>query len=240
MKAALPALLLAATIACGGGGNGGSSPPPSQPPPGNPQQNVCSLAGDSGGCRGPRRTRSLAIPACRRSPQAGLDGSTRWRVLEDLWIHEQAAARRGPDRRTAAAPPVDNVDVGAIAVLQDEGDLLVAPNPLDLRNSGLRFSPNTAGGYDVRHDRRIRFAHRSAPGSRLSDDDTRRMDVPFAFQFYGRRQTAAFVNSDGNVTFGEGDSASTRAQRRPPADRAAARVPVPLGSRSRAAAVRCM
>ena len=37
----------------------------------------------------------------------------------------------------------------------------------------------------------------------------RRSNVPFGFTFYGRAQTAAFVNSDGNITFEEGDRAST-------------------------------
>ena len=33
--------------------------------------------------------------------------------------------------------------------------------------------------------------------------------VPFGFQFYGRTETAAFVNSDGNITFDEPDKSST-------------------------------
>jgi hypothetical protein len=33
--------------------------------------------------------------------------------------------------------------------------------------------------------------------------------IAFGFSFYGRPQTVAFVNSDGNITFGEGDKAST-------------------------------
>jgi hypothetical protein len=129
-------------------------------------------------------------------------------VLEDLWIHRQAEARGGPDRRSRAAPPVDAVDVGAIAVLQDEGDLLVAPNPFDLRNTGLRFTANATGGYDVRQ---LEGAFRPTLGNRLTltDDDTAQVQVPFPFQFYGRRQMAAYVNSDGNVTFGEGDTATT-------------------------------
>ena len=35
------------------------------------------------------------------------------------------------------------------------------------------------------------------------------VNVPFAFTFYDAPRTAAFVNSDGNVTFDEDDSAST-------------------------------
>jgi hypothetical protein len=203
MRYTLPALL-AATIACGGGG--GSSSPPSQPPPGGSSQDVCSVA-DTADVEPadalPPATRQADSPKDR-----GVDLSTRWRVLEDLWIHRQAQERARLDRRSTAAPPVNSVDVGAIAVLQDEGDLLVAPNALDLENVGLRFSPNGSGGYDVR---RIDGSFRSTLGSRvtLTDDDSRRVDVQFGFRFYGRAQTAAFVNSDGNVTFGESDSAST-------------------------------
>src|SRR4029077_1247575 len=52
---------------------------------------------------------------------------------------------------------------------------------------------------------------RSALGSRvtLGDDDSASIGIPFQFPFYGTPQTSAFVNSDGNITFGEEDKAST-------------------------------
>jgi hypothetical protein len=205
VKASLPALLLVASVACGG--EGGSSPPPSQPPSNPPSQNPCAAAGLSEGL-----TSDRVAPPDRstggRKDAGHIDGSTRWRVLEDIWIHRQAESRRRAERRLDATPPVDAQDVGAIAVLQDEGDLLVPPNPLDLRNTGLRFVPNGEGGYDVRP---VDSAFRGTLGMplTLADDDTRQIEVPFPFQFYGQRQTAAFVNSDGNVTFGEGDTATT-------------------------------
>ena len=210
MSKTLPALLLVATLACRGG-EGGSSPPPSQPPSGPGSQNPCAAADTAGDAVSPSADLVSAAPGVAGSSckHAGhIDGSTRWRVLEDLWIHRQAASRRGPDRRADATAAGDAIDVGAIAVLQDEGDLLVPPNPWDLRNTGLRFTVNGAGGYDIRQ---IDGSFRSTIGRRLTmtDDDTTPVDVPFAFQFYGQRQTAAFVNSDGNVTFGEGDTATT-------------------------------
>lgn len=208
MKRTLPAFLLAACLACGGGGNGGSSPPPSESPPNN--QNPCAFADTAPSdlersAVTPSPAELAAAAAAKR--QEPLDTSTRWRVLEDLWIHRQTEASGAVDRRTASTS-VANADVGAIAVVQDEGDLIVPPNPWDLRSTGLRFTSNSAGGYDVRQ---IDGAFRTSLGNRvtLTDDDTERVDVPFAFRFFGRAQTAAFVNSDGNVTFGEGDSAST-------------------------------
>ena len=208
MTRALPALLLAACVGCGGG-DGGSSPPPSSPPSGN--QNPCSFADTAPvdlerSTVPPSPADRLAAAAVKR--QQPFDTSTRWRVLEDLWIHRQAEARADARGRASASPPVDAADVGAIAVLQDEGDLIVPPNPWDLRSTGLRFTANAAGGYDVRQ---IDGAFRSTLGNRvaLTDDDSERIDVPFAFRFFGRTQTSAFVNSDGNVTFGEGDALST-------------------------------
>ncbi|MCA1563107.1 MAG: hypothetical protein LC804_23570 [Acidobacteria bacterium] len=98
--------------------------------------------------------------------------------------------------------------MGEIAVLQDEGDLVLPPNLYDLRSLGLRFTRNGAGGYDVR---RIDGTFRSTLGTRLTldDDDGTPVNVPFGFPYYGATQTAAFVNSDGNITFEEEDRSST-------------------------------
>jgi hypothetical protein len=96
---------------------------------------------------------------------------------------------------------------GDIAVLNDDGSLVVAANPFDLGGSVLRFDPNGQGGYDVS---RGAGALRADLGRRLrlADDDTSEEATPFAFPFYGAARTSAFVNSDGNLTFGEGDVAT--------------------------------
>ncbi len=98
--------------------------------------------------------------------------------------------------------------MGEIAVVQDDGDLIESPNAYDLRNLGLRFTRNGAGGYDVR---RIDAGFRTGLGTRLTltDDDSVSLNVAFGFPFFGRTQTIAFVNSDGNVTFELEDRAST-------------------------------
>src|SRR5262249_50463258 len=43
----------------------------------------------------------------------------------------------------------------------------------------------------------------------LGDDDSRPFTLPFAFPFYGATYTQLFLNSDGNLTFNSGESAST-------------------------------
>ena len=111
--------------------------------------------------------------------------------------------------RLLFTPPPQAVteDVGEIAVVQDEGDLLTAPNSFDLRGVGLRFTRN-GSAYDVT---RTDAAFRPDLGTRvtLEDDDSVSFTLPFTFAFYDRTQPLAFVNSDGNITFEEEDRAST-------------------------------
>ena len=151
--------------------------------------------------------------AASRSSSPGVDkrrgiiaGDVRLRLLDSIWNHRSATAR-GLLRPLVPRPLTE--DLGDIAVLQDEGDLFRSANLYDLRDIGLRFTPNTAGGYDVA--RTGGAAYRSPLGARLAlaDADSAQLALPFGFPFYTSTQSAAFVNSDGNITFGEGDSAST-------------------------------
>lgn len=208
MRALFGTCLLACGVtACGGGG--GSNMPAPSPGPGTPTppQNPCATSTVEEG----DLVQPVTGPASDDKKLA-IDGSPRGRVLDALWTHRQGALRRDATARLAApsasAPAPDAADVGEIAVIQDEGDLVLPPNAYDLRNLGLRFTRNGSSGYDVR---RIDAAFRTTLGNRLTlqDDDTVAANVPFNFPFYGGVRTAAFVNSDGNITFDEGDKAST-------------------------------
>jgi hypothetical protein len=206
VKAALCALLFTCQIACGGGGNGTPPPSPSpspSPSPGN--QDPCASfrmeAADT--AEPPVPAHEAERPGKLRS----MDPSPQWRVLEALWIHRQALLRRG-EVETLGPAKATSFDQGDIAVLRDQGDLIVPANAYDLVNLGLRFTRNADGGYDVRQGD---AAFRTTVGNRvtLGDDDSIRVEVPFGFPFFGGTERTAFVNSDGNITFGEGDSAST-------------------------------
>ena len=191
------ALLLTTLAACGGGGGGGGNNPPNEPPP--TSSNPCSTVSVTG----------FAAPAderLRASKRELIDGDSRYNVLNALAL---ARARAGRGQAPAAiGPRPDAADIGEIAVVPDEGDLIAPPNSYDLRGAGIRFTRNGAGGYDAR---RIDGTFRGTLGRQLSlaDDDTESAPVAFNFPFYGNGQTQAFVNSDGNVTFGAGDIAST-------------------------------
>ena len=72
-------------------------------------------------------------------------------VAELLWTHE-ASRTQGLTRALDASQPVDNEDVGEIAVLQDNGDLIARANPFDLNSVALRFKlPGTAGHVPRQH-----------------------------------------------------------------------------------------
>lgn len=152
---------------------------------------------------GGNSTRATSHVDAKASP---LDHDDRWSHLDSLWAH-----RAGVARGRVAPRSVDvqsSQDVGEIAVLQDAGDLMIKSNPVDLSDVGLRLTPNAGGGYDVST---ISYGFRQPLGTSitLADDATREVALPFAFSFFGVSRDSVFVNSDGNLTFGEGDAASS-------------------------------
>jgi hypothetical protein len=149
-----------------------------------------------------------------------VDGDPRGRLAEAFALNQQAQERRRneeirrtveeasrTDRPSITSPAPVAEDIGEIAVLQDTGDLVLPANPYDVRSTGLKFTRG-GSGYTLS---KIDGNFRSALGGRvtLSDDDSAAVAIPFGFPFYGTNQSVAFVNSDGNITFGEEDKAST-------------------------------
>ena len=140
-----------------------------------------------------------------RLPKYGRFGADT-RDIREL-LQGSPAAARSRAAATGARPMADRDD-NNIAILEDNnGDLIIRANPFDLTNTGLRFEP-AGGGYAVTN---IGAEFRSSLGRALTlgDDDSVTQAIAAPFEFYGRRFTSLFVNSDGNVTFEEGDNAST-------------------------------
>jgi hypothetical protein len=130
--------------------------------------------------------------------------------------HELFQRRAGRDDRGAiarsallstSAPQVSQV--GDVVIIEDDGTLIQEPNEADVANRGYRIQK-----------KRKKFKLSKKPGGitpglgeriTLGDDDTVRVpfEGKFKFKFFGNTYNAAWVNSDGNITFGEGDAAST-------------------------------
>ena len=225
-RALVIALIVSAFIAaCGGGGS-------------NNNNNGGNTGGNNGGGTTPTNPCTTAMLADTAEVAAigevalsgnapdpdekktRIDGNPRGRVYEAKALHEAAQRKRESDARAAAvtdsgfanrtsitSPAPVAEDVGEIAVLEDTGDLVLPQNLYDIRSTGLRFTRN-GSSYTLS---KIDGNFRATLGNRvtLSDDDSASVNVPFSFPFYGTAQTVAFVNSDGNITFGEEDKSST-------------------------------
>ncbi len=188
------ALALLAVCSCGGSGAPASSPSATPTP---------VIASGSNPCTAALAATQAASSAERPGKgHGGLGPDVRDArdliALNRLW--------RGSGRVAARATGSAAVRSGDLVVLNDDGSLITGANAFDLGGLGLRFEPNALGGYDVR---RAGGAFRADLGRRLTlaDDDTSEQAVGFPFTFYGVARSSAFVNSDGNLTFGAGDVA---------------------------------
>src|SRR5215204_1096605 len=207
--------------ACGGGGGNNGGTGGTGGPGGTTTTNPCLVA-QLAGTAEVMAVGEVAASGAVADPESKktlIDGNPRGRVFEARALHEDAVRKRAianraafvaedtPARRNITTPAPLSADVGEIAVIQDEGDLILPANPYDVRSTGLRFTRNGAS-YSLS---RVDGNFRSTLGNRvtLSDDDSVNVTIPFSFPFYGTAQTAAFVNSDGNITFGEADKSST-------------------------------
>ena len=214
-KYASALIVSSALAACGGSSNGGGQTPP--PSSGGTTTNPCSTALEADQVSSLTGLVAGGESGAVSNKKILIDGNPRGRALEGLWLHEAAVAQReriGAGRQAASAdtaitaPGPVAEDIGDIAVLQDQGDLIAPRNQFDLGSTGLRFTRNGPIGYGVS---KIAGSFRANLGTQLTltDDDSVQVNIPFSFPFYGGTQTIAFINTDGNITFGEADKAST-------------------------------
>lgn len=139
------------------------------------------------------------------SPVKHVDDSPSHRFSKQLLVHQRNRIR------AASAPHAVSENVGDISVVVDNGSVVIPaadPNLFDLTlPTNIVWTP-AAGGFSVA------FA---APGFDsnvggalpLDDDDTENVPLPFSFPFLGTGYSSIFVNSDGNISLGAGDSDST-------------------------------
>ncbi|MCS6952415.1 MAG: hypothetical protein RMK57_06835 [Bryobacterales bacterium] len=143
-------------------------------------------------------------------------GTHREKGREQIFLHRvsERSRLRGTGQLLQAQPRPRAQVVGHIAVLEDAGDIVLRPNPFNLGDRTLSFQPGDTSATRYRFQVGANTydagaASSGAPLAGLDDDDARLVPLPFAFPFYGESYTQLFVNSDGNLTFGESDTAST-------------------------------
>lgn len=136
------------------------------------------------------------------------------RVLDELAKHRLHVLEREQEikegRRKASERGPVSVDVGDITVIQDDGSLITGGrNPFNLKGKSIGFAARPTGGYELT----LGTAPLDTSFSNqvpLRDDDSRQVDFTgFSFPYFGTRYNSVFINSDGNLTFGGGDNASS-------------------------------
>jgi uncharacterized protein (TIGR03437 family) len=144
----------------------------------------------------------------------GACGAYRERFQEDLQLHRKVLRlRRDLLLRAQPAQSTPRSDAGDIAVIEDADGVVARRDDFNLDRQTLTFTPSDAlatryrvavagASYDAA------AATSGAPIAGFGDDDTRQFALPFSFPFFGAAYQRIFVNSDGNLTFVSGDSAS--------------------------------
>lgn len=98
---------------------------------------------------------------------------------------------------------------GHLAVIEDDGSLISAPNPFDLAGRSFQLLRRPRGMSAVRS----KLGVKALVGTRLDLADGGSVEVPFpagfAFPLGEAVHHSVYVNADGNLTFGAGDPDST-------------------------------
>jgi hypothetical protein len=147
----------------------------------------------------------LAPPPAPAAGRVGFCGTEQGNAQNALLEHDEQASRRG---HVAALRAGESRDVGEIAVLMDQGELVLLKNLMDLGGVGLEFKP-LAPGYSLSRVDRPVIAEPGGTPLPLGDDASASAALPFAFNFYGKTYNRVHINSDGNLTFGVGESLMT-------------------------------
>ena len=131
-------------------------------------------------------------------------GRGRLELAKHADLRERLARSGGP--RALAAPRLEVS--GDLVLMTDDGSIVSEANPFDLRDRSLVFSPAGSRGFLYRA---VGGGIDAGAGARIEigDDVSRVYDLSFDFPFLGQSYRRLFLNSDGNLTFAEGDSAST-------------------------------
>ena len=145
-----------------------------------------------------------------------------WMLEESLALHDlnkrrlarrekSAVAALSAGKSSAAGAAQSKPKVrkeGSVAVIDDDGTIILDENPFDFQKKGVKYTvkkkknfkvTKTGGGIDGNFGDQVT----------LGDDDSVEITMPFKVKFYGKKYKKVWINSDGNLTFGAPDNAST-------------------------------
>lgn len=139
-------------------------------------------------------------------------GTTRLGYSVESAIHmdhqHRLARAREEGKALHTAPEASRV--GDVAVIVDDGSIIIQPNQQDIANFGVQYVPQKKGGY-VASPSGEPVSDTIGDRVTLGDDDSVAVTFPkgFKFKFFNKAYTKMFVHSDGNITFVAADAGST-------------------------------
>lgn len=120
------------------------------------------------------------------------------RILESEFDEEESLEILKGEEEVRISSALD-FDAGDIAVLHDDGTLM---HVFDLNGQTLHFAPVGTGGFSLEASDLL-FEEEWGQKVNLQNDSSLELALPFAFPFYGRSWNRLFVNSNGNISFGQ-------------------------------------
>jgi hypothetical protein len=170
------------------------------------------------------RRPSSSVRAASQTTQAHVDCGYDARGAEDsLLEHDQRAPVQhppGPSRATGADQTLIRprlTDLGDIAVIEDDGNLVIPPRKFDLKRKSVLFTPD-GDGYRIAASDIGFIKDFGAPLTPFigidgltpdSNNGYRELvlsDAPFSFS--GQTYDTVFVGTNGYITFGKGDTSA--------------------------------
>lgn len=145
------------------------------------------------------------------SDQNPMCGTYPGRVITELALHRWYANQRAQPVYSPQAQSGDAaVDNGNIAIIPDDGTMVLPVNTFDLDQKSLTLAP-APGGYTVTAGAvsMTGVGNGAVQINDIGDDGTREVPIGFPFPYFDKTYSSVFINSDGNLTFGHGDSASS-------------------------------
>ena len=166
-----------------------------------------------------RSTSSRAWPGkqfvCGYDPR-GAEDEWHNHKLNALRLDEGRALSKGITAMARSNSRLQSQDVGDIAVIEDDGTIIIPPSKFDLKKRSLLFTPD-GDGYRISREKvefNTNFGYRmgyffGADGGLLRNADNGYRDLTLLdaqFPFFGVSYDTIFIGTNGYITFTEGDT----------------------------------
>jgi uncharacterized protein (TIGR03437 family) len=140
---------------------------------------------------------------------------SREQIAREAWVWHQINQQRLEEMNALTADFI-NQDINDISVIQDDGRLVIPPNPFDLSGRSVQFNPGLSGyGITVTNatfdnnlgsklDLTVAPAVNPRPEPEPGDDAYIIQDLGFSFNFFSFTFSSVAISSNGNLTFRPG------------------------------------